>query len=91
MQMESLKCLGAMDFLKDWVAWRKTLGEALQKGRSLGMSDEQITELATKMGDFLAEKVCPASKEEELLKQLWDVGTPAERRTIAGLLIKIVS
>ena len=89
--MEKLKCLGAMDFLKDWVTWRKTLGEALQKGRALGISDEQIKDLATKMGDFLAEKVCPASKEEELLKQMWDVGTPEERRTIAGLLIKLVS
>ena len=89
--MENLKCLGAMDFLKDWATWRKTLGEALQKGRSLGLPDEKIKELATKMGDFLAEKVCPASKEEELLKQMWDVGTPDERKTIAGILIKIVS
>ena len=88
--MKELKCLEAMDFLKDWVTWRKTLGEALQKGRSMGLSEETIQNLATKMGDFLAEKVCPETKEEELLKTLWDVGSPEERKVLASLLIKIV-
>lgn len=89
--MEELKCLGAMDFLKDWGSWRETLGEALQKGRGLGLSEEKIQSLATKMGDFLAEKVCPATKEEELMKNLWDVGSPEERKVLASLLIKIVT
>ena len=88
--MENLKCLGAMDFLKDWVTWRKTLGEALQKGRSLGLPMRKLKNWQ-RNGRFSGRKVCPASKEEELLKQMWDVGTPDERRTIAGILIKIVS
>jgi hypothetical protein len=35
--------------------------------------------------------VCPATKEEQLLKEMWDVATPEERRTIAALMLKLVS
>jgi len=43
-----------------------------------------------KIGDFLATKVCPQTKEEELLKQMWDVATPEERKVIATLMFKMV-
>jgi hypothetical protein len=36
------------------------------------------------VGDFLVEKVCPATKEEELLKEMWNVGTPDERKVLTG-------
>ena len=41
------------------------------------------------VGNFLAEKVCPATKEEELLRDLWDVANPEERKTIATLIFKL--
>jgi hypothetical protein len=46
--------------------------------------------MASKAGDFLSQKVCPATKEEELLKQLRDVGTPDERKVLATLIFKLV-
>ena len=88
--MERLKCVSAMDFIKDWTTWRETLHEGIQAARKLGVSDEKIQALATKVGDFLAEKVCPATKEEELLKELWDIGTPDERKVLATLIFKMV-
>jgi len=89
--MEKAKrCLELMEFLGDWTTWRKNLGEALRVGKQVGMSDEEIHAAAVKIGDFLAEKVCPATKEEELLKEMWEVGTPEERRAIASMLIKMV-
>jgi hypothetical protein len=89
--MERMKCIAAMDFIKDWSTWRDTLHEGIQSARKLGVSDEKIQALATKVGDFLAEKVCPATKEEELLKELWDVGTPDERKVLATLIFKMVA
>ena len=85
------KCLEAMDFMKDWAQWRSTLKDAIQRGRDFGLSDESIRQLAVGMGDFLATKVCPATKEEELLREMWDVGTPGERKTIASLLFKMMA
>ena len=46
--------------------------------------------MAAKGGDFLTEKVFPATKEEELLKELWNIGTPDERKVLATLIFKLV-
>ena len=88
--MERFKCVSAMDFMKDWNTWRGTLKEAIGEARKMGVSDAMIQELGVKAGDFLAQKVCPATKEEQLLKEMWDVGTPEERKTIATLIFKML-
>lgn len=79
-----------MDYVKDWNTWRKTLKEGITQAKKFGVSDETIKDMAVKMGDFLAEKVCPQSKEEELLKEMWDIATIEERKTIATLMFKMV-
>lgn len=79
-----------LDYVGDWNNWRNTLHTAIGLARTLGWTDEQIQETAAQIGDFLAEKVCPATKEEELLQELWNVGTPEERKTLATLLFKIM-
>ncbi len=88
--MDRFKCLSALDYVKDWDTWRKTLKEGIAQARKFGVSDETIKSMAVKMGDFLADKVCPQTKEEELLKQMWDVATPEERKVIATLMFKMV-
>jgi len=88
--MEREKCLQAMDFLKDWKTWRASLNEAIAAARKFGVSDETIKDLSVKVGDFLAQKVCPATKEEELLKEMWDAATAEERKTLASLIFKMV-
>ena len=88
--MERFQCLNAMDFVKDWDTWRGTLKEAIGEARKFGVSDETIQKLGVKIGDFLAQKVCPATKEEELLKEMWDIATPEERKTIATLIFKMM-
>jgi sulfur relay (sulfurtransferase) DsrC/TusE family protein len=88
--MGANECLQGMDFMKDWKSWRETLNEGIQQARKFGVSDETIKKMSVRVGDFLAEKVCPATKEEELLKEMWDAATPDERKTIAGLMFKMV-
>jgi hypothetical protein len=88
--MDEMKCVSALDFVKDWNNWRTTLKQGIQQAKKLGVSDETIKNMAAKVGDFLAEKVCPATKEEELLKELWNVGTPDERKVLATLIFKLV-
>jgi hypothetical protein len=88
--VDAMKCVSALDFVKDWTAWRTTLKQGIQQAKKLGVSDETIQNMATKVGDFLVAKVCPATKEEELLKELWNVGTPDERKVLAKLIFKLV-
>lgn len=87
---DTLKCINAMDFVKDWASWRGHLQDAIKRGREFGMSDEMIQKLSVKVGDFLAKKICPATPEEELMKELWEVATQEERKTLATLMFKLV-
>ena len=87
---EVQKCINAMDFLKDWGAWRGHLQDAIKRGRDFGMSDQMIKNISVKVGDFLANKVCPATPEEQLMKELWEVATQEERKTLATLMFKLV-
>lgn len=89
--MEKTECLNLLDYVSDWNNWRKTLKTAIGQARTLGWTDKQIQETAAQIGNFLAEKVCPATKEEELLQELWNVGTPEERKTLATLLFKMMA
>jgi hypothetical protein len=87
--MEREKCIQAMDFLKDWSAWRGSLSEAIIASRKFGVSDQKIKELSEKMQEFLTQKVCPATREEELLRDMWNAARPEERKTIASLFFKL--
>jgi hypothetical protein len=87
---EETKCLSAGDFVKDWDQWKKTVAEAIKKARKLGMPDQLIVMASVKVGDFLSSRVCPESKEEALLKELWEVASPQERQTLGKLLFKIM-
>lgn len=88
--IERMKCIDYLDVTKDWNTFRKTLHDGIAQARQLGMSDEEIQDLATSVGDFLNEKVCPATKEEELLKEMWDVASTDERKCMATVLFKMM-
>ena len=84
------KCIEAMDFMKDWDQWRGTLKQAIESGRQVGLTDAEIQSLATNVGDFLSTKVCPATKEEELLRDMWSVASADERKALGSLIFKMV-
>jgi len=88
--MGKKECLEGMDFMKDWKTWRASLHGAIQEGRKYGMTDEEIKTLAVEVGDYLAKKVCAGTPEEALLKELWDVATQEERKTLGTLIFKLV-
>lgn len=89
--MEQSKCIASMDFVNDWKTWRETLSDNISRARSLGVSEEIIKSMAVKVGNYLSENVCPGTKEEQVLKDLWDVGTPEERKCLASMIFKSVS
>jgi hypothetical protein len=69
--------------------WKEFLGERVEMAKKIGLNDESISKLAFEIGTFLEEKVDPKNDEERVLKELWDVGSEEERKTIARLMVKL--
>jgi hypothetical protein len=76
--------------LETFDRWKQFLAERVNQAQAAGMDEETISKLAFQIGEFLDEKVDPQNGEEQLLKNLWDVGTEDERKTIARLMVKMV-
>ena len=86
---EQLACIDTMDYVKDWKTWRSTLKDAMARAHMFGISDVVIRDTTEIIGDFLAEKACPDTPEEALMKELWDAAEPDERKVLARLMLKI--
>jgi hypothetical protein len=87
---EGTTCLSGGDFIKNWDQWKKTVNEAIKTARKVGMPDKLIEIASVKVGDFLTKRLCVESGEESLIKELWAVATPDERKTLGKLLFKIM-
>jgi hypothetical protein len=83
-------CLSGGDFIKDWDQWKKTVNEAIKMARKIGMPDKLIEIASVKAGDFLSTRLCAESKEEALIKELWDAASADERKTLGKLIFKIM-
>ncbi|OMF36744.1 hypothetical protein BK133_08865 [Paenibacillus sp. FSL H8-0548] len=76
--------------LTNFATWKQFLAERVSQAKKIGMTEETIASLAFEIGTFLDEKVDPKNEEERVLKQLWDAGDEAERKTLACLMVKLV-
>ena len=83
-------CAQPPELMKDWSSFKKSLRTGIETGHKLGMSDSSIQDAAVRVGDFLNEKICPANSEEQLLKDMWDVGTFEERKSMASVIYKVI-
>ncbi|MFC4775327.1 DUF3243 domain-containing protein [Paenibacillus sp. GCM10023252] len=75
--------------LSDFDTWKQFLASRVEQGKKIGLNDETISNLAYEIGSFLDAKVDPKNDEERVLKEIWDVGDEAERKTIATLMVKL--
>jgi hypothetical protein len=88
---EGTTCLRGGDFINDWDNWKRILGEAIKGARSVGLPDKVIELASVRVGDFLSKRLCAESKEEALIKDLWNSATPDERKVLGKLLFKIMA
>lgn len=79
-----------MSVLENWDQWKGFLGGRLRQAEGKGMNDEAITEIATEIGGYLADKVDPKNAEERVLSDLWSVASEEERHSIASTMVKLV-
>ncbi|CAM4320402.1 hypothetical protein HMSSN036_35870 [Paenibacillus macerans] len=75
--------------LKNFDTWKKFLGDRVEHAEKAGFSEEAITNLAYEIGGFLEDKVDPQNDSNRVLKEIWEVGSEDERKTIARLMVKL--
>ncbi len=88
--MGDMKSLRGFDWVNDWPTWRDNVKERIAVAHKFGVPDETVRAIATRVGDLLAKKASPTTQEEKLLKEMWNVATPDERKTITTLILKMV-
>lgn len=75
--------------LTNFETWKHFLADRIAQAKKMGLGEDTIANLAYEIGSFLDEKVDPKNDEERVLKQLWDVGDEAERKSIAKMMVKL--
>ncbi|MCR6545607.1 DUF3243 domain-containing protein [Dehalobacterium formicoaceticum] len=72
-----------------WEQYKHSLGEAMEFANDMGISEDEITQLAQTFGSYLANNISPDIPENKALKELWEVATPEEQATLTSLMIKL--
>ncbi|OAB42857.1 DUF3243 domain-containing protein [Paenibacillus glacialis] len=75
--------------LCDFELFQNYLSKRINLGKSIGLSDEQLVNMAQKIAGYLSDNEEPRNREEKLLQELWKVGTLAERHSLSHLLVKL--
>jgi hypothetical protein len=88
--MGDMKCLRGVDWVNDWPTWRDNVKERIALANKFGVPYDTVATVASKVGDLLAKEACPTTQEEKLLKEMWNVATPDERKTITRLILRMV-
>lgn len=81
----------ATTVLTDFQRWKQFLSDRVQAAENIGMSEEQISQLAYKIGDFLSKKIDPENEQERILSDLWSAADVNEQKTLARIMVKLVS
>ncbi|MFW5972028.1 MAG: DUF3243 family protein [Bacillota bacterium] len=74
----------------DWDKWKKTLAQAINVGHKVGLKDETIINIGSKIGDFLDWNTDPENKEQRVIKEMWDLADEEEKKIMTKLLVKMV-
>lgn len=83
-----------MDFkninnLQQWDKWKQTLNQAVDVGQTVGMTEDTMSNIAMKVGNFLSSNMDPENREQRVMKELWDIGDDHDRKTLSKLMLKI--
>jgi len=87
--LERMDTQQADEILGDFNEFRTYLSKRIKLGKTAGLDEEQLAKTAEKVADYLAEKVTPRNKEEQLLQELWKVGTKEQQHALAHMLVKL--
>jgi len=76
--------------LQNFNHFKGYLADKVEKGESLGLSDEQLAKTTAFIANYLSRNEEPRNREQYLLQELWDSGSKEEQHTLAHMLLKMV-
>lgn len=76
--------------LQNFNHFKGFLADKVEKGKNLGMSDEQLAKTTEFIANYLSRHEEPRNREQYLLQELWDSGTKEEQHSLAHMLLKMV-
>jgi hypothetical protein len=76
--------------LSHWEKWKGTLAKAVSLAELMGLSENSINKIASKIGTALSSAVDPENREQRLLQELWKVGDDDDRAVLAKLIVKML-
>ncbi|MBP0725747.1 DUF3243 domain-containing protein [Bacillus sp. RG28] len=79
-----------MSILENWDQFKGFLGERLAASNEKGMAQSALSEMAYRVGDYLANEVDPKNPEEKILADLWKNADEQEQHAIANVMMKYV-
>ncbi|WP_369802814.1 DUF3243 domain-containing protein [Sporosarcina sp. P10] len=76
--------------LQNFNHFKGYLANKVEKGESLGLSDEQLAKTTEFIANYLSRHEEPRNREQYLLQELWDSGSKEEQHSLAHMLLKMV-
>jgi hypothetical protein len=86
--MGKRECIDAMDFDKEWKAWRNGMCRRIAKCRYHGMSVKEARDWAEAIVYCLNKDIKRGSTAEKLIDEDWHFSTPEERKILAVHIFK---
>lgn len=80
-----------MSVLSNFEQWKEFLGDRVHQAVETGMSNEKISSVAYRVGEYLADKVDPKNDQERLLQEMWNVSNEEDRHAIARAMVNLVA
>lgn len=78
------------DILANFNQFKQYLSDKVEIGEKMGLSEERLAQITEKVADYLAKNEEPKNREEQVLKELWEVGEKEERHMLAHMLLRMV-
>ncbi|HET7629122.1 MAG TPA: DUF3243 domain-containing protein [Bacillales bacterium] len=79
-----------MSVLDNFSNWKEFLNNRIDNAENKGVNQDTITNIATEIGGYLAEKVDPRNDEERVLADLWKSADEQEKHALASTMVKMV-
>lgn len=89
-ESEKSKCLNCMDFSCSWSDWRQNLKQNITGDKHYYLRDEAVQHVAEQLNSLLDKAIVSRAPEEDLIRNMWDVASADERRSLAMVLLKLV-
>lgn len=78
--------MSELDFFNDWDNWKNAINESSKMTQKIGKSEVA----SAKVSAFFARRLYVEGTDDGLLKDLWNVATPQERKALGELLFRVI-